>query len=421
MDLSGSPFAMITAEKLSNNGLGRSFICFLWSFIDFCSIFFFIFFFCCSCCKVGWSLCEQKLGFSDGGSWVYSSVLKTSRSSVLSCHGAVLCCPEQSVQSADSRDSTGRLDKDNVPHTKSVRTRRVFRKKDWITKRRKRSETFTSSKKKRRRRGRGHPQSLLLSMKRRWMRTRHLQEAKPRRKERGCLKAKRRSKISLKVKRRSNPESQFADHLAAARLSDRSHDTLSSDSNKSCHVAQKHLWKLVLSVIRKMPKWKRTARTADGFNVSDVRYGAMHTAPESVSRHGSSGSKERRHRNLSALNAKLLSPLMLPLPLLLPFRLILLFLLLTVFLPFLGLLLLTLLMTLILLPPLLLLLLFLPLNMMKVQKREERPKRKRSASLSWKLMMNGSKPDIIDSKAQTALETHCLVVLLLNIHEFPCF
>ena len=65
MDLSGSPFAMITAEKLSNNGLGRSFICFLWSFIDFCSIFFFIFFFCCSCCKVGWSLCEQKLGFSD--------------------------------------------------------------------------------------------------------------------------------------------------------------------------------------------------------------------------------------------------------------------------------------------------------------------------------------------------------------------
>ena len=45
---------------------------------------------------------------------------------VLFCHVAVLCCTEQSVQSADSRDSTGRIDKDNVPHTKSVRTRPVF-------------------------------------------------------------------------------------------------------------------------------------------------------------------------------------------------------------------------------------------------------------------------------------------------------
>ena len=46
--------------------------------------------------------------------------------SVLSSHGAVLCCTEQSVQSADSRDSTVTLDNDNVPHTKSVRTRPVF-------------------------------------------------------------------------------------------------------------------------------------------------------------------------------------------------------------------------------------------------------------------------------------------------------
>ena len=67
-----------------------------------------------------------KIGILRCGSWVYSSVLKTSRSSVLSCHGAVLCCTEQSVQSADSRDSTGRLDKNNVPQTKSVRTRPIF-------------------------------------------------------------------------------------------------------------------------------------------------------------------------------------------------------------------------------------------------------------------------------------------------------
>ena len=51
---------------------------------------------------------------------------------VISCHGAILCCTEQSVQSADSRDSTGRLDKDNVPQTKSVRTRPVFCSMDFV-------------------------------------------------------------------------------------------------------------------------------------------------------------------------------------------------------------------------------------------------------------------------------------------------
>ena len=36
------------------------------------------------------------------------------------------------MQSADSRDSTGRLDKDNVPHTKSVCTRPVFFSMDFF-------------------------------------------------------------------------------------------------------------------------------------------------------------------------------------------------------------------------------------------------------------------------------------------------
>ena len=56
----------------------------------------------------------------------------TNSLSVLSCHGAGLCCTEQSVQSADSRDSTGRLDKENVPQTKSARTRPVFFSMDFF-------------------------------------------------------------------------------------------------------------------------------------------------------------------------------------------------------------------------------------------------------------------------------------------------
>ena len=44
----------------------------------------------------------------------------------------LLLFTEQSVQSADSRDSTGRLDKDNVPQTKSVRTRPVFYSMDFF-------------------------------------------------------------------------------------------------------------------------------------------------------------------------------------------------------------------------------------------------------------------------------------------------
>ena len=147
MDSSGSPFAMITAYKLSNNRLGRSCLIarpfhlpqtpllLLWSFIHSCS-------FSSSSSasqysaaaagKVGCIALGTKIGIFRCGSWVYSVVLKTSRSSVLSCHGAVRCCTEQTVQSAYSRDSTGRLDKDNVPHTKSVRTIPVFFSRDFV-------------------------------------------------------------------------------------------------------------------------------------------------------------------------------------------------------------------------------------------------------------------------------------------------
>ena len=68
MDLE-DPASRSTSSSSSNSASSsESLFAFFWSFIGFYSIFFFIFcfsVFCCSCCKVGWSLCEQKLGFSD--------------------------------------------------------------------------------------------------------------------------------------------------------------------------------------------------------------------------------------------------------------------------------------------------------------------------------------------------------------------
>ena len=124
--------------KLSNNGLGRSCfsldlfiflklrfffwkcICFFWSFIHFCSLFFFICCFSvfwCSCSKVGWS--GTKLGISNVAVWYFQVFLKQAGSFLSWCCTLLI---RTECTSADSRDSTGRLDKDNVPHTKSEHT-----------------------------------------------------------------------------------------------------------------------------------------------------------------------------------------------------------------------------------------------------------------------------------------------------------